>query len=305
MADRFTDYSYSNSDMRAHDVSATAVSLRNEARLFVVRPNARASSFLLEAEGSYLCVSLAGGAAIRRGATSRLLPSDKLHILRQPADTNGSRIEFEPSKALAVVAFFSPRWCLSCPRGPHCKVAHFLLRGGERPPAVGDQTLDLDERGRAIAQSLFGAHIDEDADVLAIEQSFLALLSWAFAKSENPLQVTKQKTALHPQAALKVRQAAEIIRQRFDNPPTIAELSAVVGLNETDLKRCFKCLYGKGIASYSRERRLETARDLLAYSSLGVATIAIDVGFTNPSQFARAFRQQYGLNPSEYRRSPA
>lgn len=305
MVDPLTDYSYSNSNAWLENVSATALSLRNEAKLFVVRPNAHASSFLLDAEGSYLCVSLAGGAVIKRGDSSRPLPSNKFHILRQPADVGSRRIEFESPKALAVVAFFSPRWCLSCPRGPHCKVAHFLLRGGERPPAVGDQALDLDERGRTIAQALLGAHIDEDADVLAIEQSILALVSWAFAKNENPAQVTAQKTALHPQAALKVRQAAEIIRQRFDNPPTIAELSAVVGLNETDLKRCFKCLYGKGIASYSRERRLETARDLLAYSSLGVATIAIDVGFTNPSQFARAFRQQYGVNPSDYRRSPA
>jgi AraC-like DNA-binding protein len=300
-----THYSNSNVNVLRHALSATMLSLRDETKLFLVRPASQLAAPLpLDAEGSYLCVSLMGEPIVEEGDASRALASNKLHILRQPIDARNRRIAFERPKTLAVVAFFSPRWCLSCPRGPGCKVAHFLLRGGEKPSAVSDQTLDLDDRGRAIAQALLGTHIDGDGDILTIEQSVLALLSWAFAENESPVKTEGPKTSLPPQAALKARQAADIIRQRFDDPPTIAELSTFVGLNETDLKRCFRCLYGKGIAGYSRQRRLETARDLLAHSSLGVAAIAFDVGFSNPSQFARAFRQQYGLNPSEYRRSP-
>lgn len=303
MVDQAADHSYSSSRIVLQNTSAPTLALRNDARLSVILPNSRAMTIQLDAEGSYLCVSLAGDGEIGRDGSGHALPANRLHILRQPAEAPRRTIAFYAPKTLAAVVYFSPRWCQSCPRGPHCKVAHFLLRGGEMARSTGDQAFDLDERGRTIAQALLGAHIDDDADVLAVEQSILALLAWAFARSENPAAVATSKSVLHPQAAMKVRQAAEIIRRRFDNPPTISELSAVVGLNETDLKRCFKCLYGKGIASYSRERRLETARDLLAYSSLGVATIAIDVGFTNPSQFARAFRQQYGVNPSDYRRS--
>jgi transcriptional regulator GlxA family with amidase domain len=150
---------------------------------------------------------------------------------------------------------------------------------------------------------LLDAHIEENADILSVEQSVLALLSWAFAKGSNPLDDRAPKTSLHPQAALKARQVAELLRQRIDAPPTIAQLSALVGMNESDLKRCFKCLYGNSIAAYSRRRRLDTACDLLTHSPLSVAAIALEVGFTNPSQFARAFRRQFGLNPSDYRSS--
>lgn len=294
---------YSNSNLVPQDVNAISFVLRDDTRLFLVRPAPRsAKSIPLEPEGSYLCISLAGEPVVEQGAGARPLAPNRLHILRQPADAPIRRIEFPVPTTLAVVAFVSSRWCSACSRGPGCKVAQFLLRGNQRPAA--DQTIDLDERGLAVARTLLGAHIDEDIDVLAVEQSLLALLSWAFVKDSGPGEVATAKTSLHPQAAMKVRQAADILRQRFDDPPTIAQLSVSVGLNESDLKRCFKCLYGDSIANYSRQRRLDVARDLLMHSALGVAAVALEVGFSNPSQFARAFRQQFGINPSEYRRSP-
>lgn len=281
------------------------LSLRDETKLFLVRPNPQSTTSIpLVTEGSYLCVSFTGEPVVEQGGVNRALASNKLHILRQPIDARGRHIKFRSPTTLAVVTYFSARWCMSCPRGPGCKVAQFFLRGNEGPAATGDQALDLDDRGIAIARALLDSHVDEDADILSVEQSVLALLSWAFAKGENPAQIRMPKTALHPQLTLKVRQAADILRQKFDNPPTIAQLSASVGLNESDLKRCFKCIYGDGIARYSRQRRLEAARDLLVYGTLGVAEVALEVGFANPSQFARAFRLQFGLNPSEYRRSP-
>ncbi|HKQ52115.1 MAG TPA: helix-turn-helix domain-containing protein [Pyrinomonadaceae bacterium] len=34
----------------------------------------------------------------------------------------------------------------------------------------------------------------------------------------------------------------------------------------------------------------------------GVADVALEVGYTDPSHFARLFRREIGLSPSEYRR---
>ncbi|MCF8478125.1 MAG: AraC family transcriptional regulator [Pseudolabrys sp.] len=280
------------------------LALRNESKVFLFLPDARCSASMdLEQDGSYLCVSLTGDAELERDDERQTLTAGKLHILRQPAGARHRRLVLRSAIASAVVVYISPRWCLSCPRGPSCKVAQFLLRGNENPAGIGDQALDLDSRGLAVARSLLDSQIDQDADLLTVEQSLLALLSWAFVKSASPLEVQVGKNSVRRQTAIKVRKAAEILRQRVENPPTIAELSVSVGLNESDLKRCFKCLYGDGIASYSRQRRLDAARDLLRHSALGVAAIALEVGFTNPSQFASAFRRQFGVNPSEYRRT--
>lgn len=293
---------HSNSDLGFHVASAEFFPLRDDTKLLLFRPRRQASiAVALDSEGSYLFIGLAGEAVIQRGDTCSVLTPNKLHIFRHPGGADCRRIEFRSRNTLAMVAFVSPRWCLSCPRGPNCKVAEFLLRGSA--DAVLDQAFDLDDRGTAVARSLLDARLDADIDILSVEQSVLALLSWAFATGTSPINLCRPKVALSPQIAVKVRQAAEVLRQRFDDPPTISQLSALVGLNESDLKRCFKCLYGDSIASYSRRRRLDSARDLLAYSALGVAAVALEVGFANPSQFARAFRQQFGVNPAAYRRS--
>ena len=288
------------------ETSVQAFALRDGAGLYLIRPDHRsAASISLDAAGGYLCVGLVGELALWKGEDREALRTGQLHVLRQRAGAGFRRIECASPGRLAAVVFFSTRWCRSCPQGPTCDVGRFLLHGNGGRAGACDQAIELDETGLACARGLLDLHIEEDADTLSVERSVLALLSWAFARHADRTDAPARDASLPPRAAMKVRQAAEILRQRFEDPPTIAELSALIGLNESDLKRWFKSLYGDSIASYSRQRRLEAARDLLVHSSLGVASIALEVGFSNPSQFARAFRLQFGLNPSEYRRSPS
>jgi AraC-like DNA-binding protein len=277
--------------------------LRDDASLTLIQPDGRSGPSLpLEADGSYLLVSLCGEASIWSGPERTMLKRDRLHILRQREGADERRVEFSAPAPLAIVIHFSTRWRQTCPQGPTCKVGRFLDFGDGEPHSVSDQALRLDDDGTAIARSLMALK-DDDASVLSAEMLAMSLLSWAYVASEDTLADRTTAPSLHPRSALKARQAADILRSRFDNPPTIAQLSGLVGMNESDLKRCFKCLYGTTIASYSREKRLDAARDLLTYSSLSVARIALDIGFSNPSQFARAFRQHFGCNPSEIRRS--
>lgn len=289
-------------------ITLSSFALRDNARLTIIRPGIQPGSheetqLPLEMPGSYFCINFAGQALILQDGKNQLLTSGKLHILRQPVGSPDRTVKFGSAGSLAILIFFSLQWCASCPQGPTCRVAKFLLDKNAGNDESSGLTLELDKTGSAIARSLLDTHVDEDSDALLVEQSVLALLSWAFGKHTLPRAGLKRNITVHPRAALKTRQAAEILRQRLENPPTIAKLSGLVGMNECDLKRSFKCIYGRTIASYSRHNRLEAARNLLAHSSLGVARIALEIGFSNPSQFARAFRLQFGINPAEFRRS--
>jgi transcriptional regulator GlxA family with amidase domain len=177
-----------------------------------------------------------------------------------------------------------------------------MLAGDEA--SERDLEMELDERGLLHARALLDLSIDRDSDILAAEQAALTLLSWAYDKHANPQMAALANQVLPPRTATKLRLAVDILSQRLDDPPTISELSTLVGMNECDLKRCFKCRYGDSIASFSRNKRLATAQGLLLHSSLSIAEIALEVGFANPSQFARAFRRQFDVNPAQYRRSP-
>lgn len=48
--------------------------------------------------------------------------------------------------------------------------------------------------------------------------------------------------------------------------------------------------------------RMNLARRLLRETKKSVVDVALDVGYANPSHFAKLFRRETGLSPSDYRR---
>jgi AraC-like DNA-binding protein len=96
-------------------------------------------------------------------------------------------------------------------------------------------------------------------------------------------------------------QAACILEQRYDNPPTISELCRMVGVNEYKLKTGFRALYGKTIHEYAHHVRMKTARVLLENDDLTISQVAYMVGYINASHFTKAFHMQYGVNPRDLR----
>ncbi|HEY0100644.1 MAG TPA: AraC family transcriptional regulator [Pyrinomonadaceae bacterium] len=55
-------------------------------------------------------------------------------------------------------------------------------------------------------------------------------------------------------------------------------------------------------ARYHIDLRMNEARRLLRETKMGVVDVALEVGYANPSHFARLFRRETGLSPSNYRR---
>jgi AraC-like DNA-binding protein len=82
---------------------------------------------------------------------------------------------------------------------------------------------------------------------------------------------------------------------------------ALVPLTEDALRYLHKLFESQDetVAARIRRRRLECCkRDLAdpALQSTAVSAIAARWGLTDPTQFSRQFRMQYGIAPSDYRR---
>ena len=61
---------------------------------------------------------------------------------------------------------------------------------------------------------------------------------------------------------------------------------------------------GVSVSSWIKAQRLARCGEDLrsrAYRDNGVAEIACAWGFNDPTHFSRAFKQQFGMNPREYR----
>ena len=84
---------------------------------------------------------------------------------------------------------------------------------------------------------------------------------------------------------------------------TIEELARKYLMNTTTLKKVFKEEYGTSIALHMKEHRMEAAASMLTDTDKSIAEIATLVGYESQSRFTSAFKSQYKLVPSEYRRT--
>jgi len=97
----------------------------------------------------------------------------------------------------------------------------------------------------------------------------------------------------------KLLNAKEIITNNMATPPTLSELSKMIGLNNNKLKKNFKELFGVPVFKYLQNERLTKAYDLLQNSEMNVQEIAWHVGYESLSSFSNAFYKKFGMRPSE------
>lgn len=98
----------------------------------------------------------------------------------------------------------------------------------------------------------------------------------------------------------RIRAAAARMNEHLERSWVLSELAREVGLSETTLKRGFHQVFDTTVFAYLRNRRMEKARSLLQAGQATVLEAAVQVGYSNPSNFAAAFRRAFGMNPKEY-----
>ncbi|MDK2809162.1 MAG: two-component system, response regulator YesN, partial [Clostridiales bacterium] len=69
------------------------------------------------------------------------------------------------------------------------------------------------------------------------------------------------------------------------------------------LSKIFKSTYGIGIYEYVQKVRMERASELLLDDSLKIQWIAERLGFADSNYFSKAFRNYYGMTPSQFRKN--
>lgn len=98
----------------------------------------------------------------------------------------------------------------------------------------------------------------------------------------------------------RIREARELLVQDMENPPSIARLARMAGINEKKLKYGFKEAFGVPIFEYFRNYRLEIARELLASGVMNVTEVGMHIGYQSLSHFSQEFRKKYGVTPKRF-----
>jgi AraC-like DNA-binding protein len=108
---------------------------------------------------------------------------------------------------------------------------------------------------------------------------------------------TPQPTKANDQHA--ITEAKKILEENIYNPPTIRNLSRLVGLNEFSLKKGFKETYNTTIYGFVNNLKMQQAKQWILDGEKSIHEIADLSGYKNPQHFTVAFKKYFGQLPSK------
>lgn len=109
---------------------------------------------------------------------------------------------------------------------------------------------------------------------------------------------TLRKARIHSVAVAK---AVDYIYDHLHTRITLKALAQNAGLDSAYLSRLFKKELGLSVSSYIRSQKIETAKNMLAYSDYSAAEISSILAFPGQSYFSEIFRKATGMTPMQYR----
>jgi AraC family transcriptional regulator len=94
------------------------------------------------------------------------------------------------------------------------------------------------------------------------------------------------------------------IQEHLEEDLPLDRLARVAHFSPYHFHRIFTGLVGETVNEYVRRLRLESAAVALKTTRRSVLEVALDAGYDTHEAFTRAFRQHFGVTPSQYRAGP-
>lgn len=93
--------------------------------------------------------------------------------------------------------------------------------------------------------------------------------------------------------------AMKYIDQNLENEVDFKKVSQIAGVSEFHFRKIFSYLSGMTLSSYIRKRKLSEASLDLINNKMKIIDVAIKYGYDSADGFTRAFKEWFGVNPSE------
>ena len=101
----------------------------------------------------------------------------------------------------------------------------------------------------------------------------------------------------------RLQDVYKYIVENYHRKITLEEIASYASMNKTAFCLFFKKATGESFVAYLNVFRLQMACTMLTRSSKNISEICYAVGFTDIPYFNRAFKQRYGVSPTQYRAS--
>jgi AraC-like DNA-binding protein len=148
---------------------------------------------------------------------------------------------------------------------------------------------------------IFAVDFTKEAEKIALKSRIILLLEYFFSNYFNELVEIKEKEPVPEEDLQRLKYIEELLaNEETKDFPSIAALARIAHMSGTKLKQRFKQVYGFRLYEFFNLQRLEKAKKLLD-EGVYAKEAGYAIGFTNVSNFSKAFKKQYGYNPGAYK----
>lgn len=175
----------------------------------------------------------------------------------------------------------------------------FILRSGFPSEDTIFDIEDMEYVKNICADIVYNPVSEKSADLKMLSVLF-DLLSLNKNKSEAGESVAfASSSKMNPH----VHNAVRYISRNYRSPITVSEIARAAHISEKYLRELFKNETGKSVQKYLTDTRLSASKTLLSNSKYNIGEVASLSGFGEYRNFARVFKERYGITPGEYRDS--
>src|SRR5579862_9384658 len=134
----------------------------------------------------------------------------------------------------------------------------------------------------------------------SIEQAMAVTLVNGHAVRHRPLQLYRGGLG-----SARLRRIKELVLMKMEEDLSLDEMAQSVGLSTAHFARMFRKSTGETPHQFVLRQRLERAKEMLRAPDARVLDVAVACGFKTQQHFAQAFRDVWGVSPTEYRQDLA
>jgi AraC-like DNA-binding protein len=204
-----------------------------------------------------------------------------------------------------IVISFLPNfvYSLGSPSHDYFFLLPFYTNVGNRVHVVRDLSL-LAEIHRIISRLLECYFYRSSYFQIGCKAYFLELL-YILAEFFRAADFRHSELIVQQQRSARLRPVMEFVEEHFADPITLKQAATLAKMSVPQFIRLFKKVAGTTFVSYLTHVRLSRAVRLLKESSLTIAEVASEVGFSDQSYFDRRFKKAFQRTPRDFRPKPA
>src|SRR3984885_1346518 len=130
----------------------------------------------------------------------------------------------------------------------------------------------------------------------SVEQAMAITLVNGHAVRHRPVEIYRGGLG-----SARLRRIKELVHAKMEDDLSLDEMAQSVGLSTAHFARMFRKSTGATPHQFVLRQRLERAKAMLRAADARVLDVAIACGFKTQQHFAQAFREIWGVSPTEYR----